>query len=156
MTVQVRKVASISVLCSFLFFFAWREAVLLKRRFISSKNFYDRYTSFRASFSLYHTPINWTRSLPVGIADYDNHVRVYGILDAMVLMIIKGCLSFKCLQPLVSNKNCSGVYVYDKVNDFSELTLHHSRPGLTWPVMRLALLQAMLPMFNFCCFKSPG
>ena len=49
----------------------------------SSKNFYDRYTSFRASFSLYHTLINWTRSLPVGIADYDNHVRVYGILDAM-------------------------------------------------------------------------
>ena len=97
----------------------------------SSKNFYDRYTSFRASFSLYHTLINWTRSLPVGIADYDNHVRVYGILDAMVLMIIKGCLSFKCLQPLVSNKDCSGGYVYDKVNDFSELTLHHSRPGLT-------------------------
>ena len=149
MTVQVSKVASISVLCSLLFF-AGREAVLLKRRFIlltcdkkkqkknkrekkvgASKNFYDRYTSFRASFSLYHTLINWTRSLPVGIADYDNHVHVYGILDAMVLMIIKGCLSFKCLQPLVSNKDCSGGYVYDKVNDFSVLTLHHSRPGLT-------------------------
>ena len=100
----------------------------------SSKNFYDRYTSFRASFSLYHALIatrsrDWTRSLPVGIADYDNHVRVYGILDAMVLMIIKGCLSFKCLQPLVSNTDCSGVYGYDKVNDFSEL--HHSRPGMT-------------------------
>ena len=34
MTVQVRKVASISVLCSLLYFFAGREAVLLKRRFI--------------------------------------------------------------------------------------------------------------------------
>ena len=102
------------------FFFVEREAVLLKRRFIlltcnkkkqkrkkvgaSSKNFYDRYTSFRASFSLYHTLINCTRSLPVGIADNDNHVRVYEILDAMVLMIIKGCLSFKCLQPLVPTK----------------------------------------------------
>ena len=85
----------------------------------SSKNFYDRYTSFRDSFSLYHTLINWTRSFSGG----HRRLRVYGILDAMVLMIIKGCLSF--------NKDCSGVYVYDKVNDFSELTLHHSRPGLT-------------------------
>ena len=140
MTVQVRKVASISVLCSLLYFFcregggspktevhfATKKTKEKKKVGASSKNFYDRYTSFRASFSLYHTLINWTRSLPVGIADYDNHVRVYGILDAMVLMIIKGCLSFKCLQPLVSNKDCS---VYDKVNDFSELTLHHSRPG---------------------------
>ena len=83
-------------------FFAGREAVLLKRRFIL-----------------------------LTCDDYDNHVRVYGILDAMVLMIIKGCLSFKCLQPLVSNKDCSGVYVYDEVNDFSEFALHHSRPGLT-------------------------
>ena len=129
MTVQVSKVASISVLCSLLFFcregggspktevhFAYMRQKNKRGKKVgaSSNNFYDRYTSFRASFSLYHTLINWTRSLPVGIADYDNHVRVYGILDAMVLMIIKGYLSFKCLQPLVSNKDCSGGYVMTK------------------------------------------
>ena len=103
MTVQVRKVASISVLCSLLYIEGGGSPKTEVHFAYMRKKKQNK----------------------------DNHVRVYGILDAMVLMIIKGCLSFKCLQRLVSNKDCSGVYVYDKVNDFSELTLHHSTPGLT-------------------------